>query len=400
MTESADTDTPTTSRRKPLITLILLLAAIAGGASAVWYFMQARWYATTENAYLTGNLVEVSAQIGGTVVWIGGETNEAVERGQQLLWLASGDQVQHLELRKNELALAVQDVLTLRAEVERLKGQVRLRVVTNQLAIEEFERRQRLFPKNMVSEEELHAAQTREEETRVALDTAQLALRKARVRAGDQSLHEHPQVMAASARLRSAYRDWRKTRVLSPVEGEIARRRVQAGQQVAAGKPLFSIAERHSAWIEANFKETQLRHIRPGQPVEIRTDLYGDDVILRGVVDSIGTGTGAIFSLLPPQNATGNWIKIVQRVPVRIEFEGGFDRNYPLPFGASLHVRVDTHDRSGPVLAAGPAREPISNADLYNYQDEGVEDLIAEVISTHGALPSHVPESPRHRRRM
>jgi methylmalonyl-CoA mutase cobalamin-binding subunit/biotin carboxyl carrier protein len=142
----------------------------------------------------------------------------------------------------------------------------------------------------------------------VALETARLALDKARVRAGTQELTEHPMVMVAAARLRTAFRDWRKTRVISPVDGEIARRRVQAGQRIAAGTPLFTIVERHSAWIEANFKEPQLRHIRPGQPVEIRTDLYGANLRMRGTVESIGTGTGSVFSLLPPQNATGNWI--------------------------------------------------------------------------------------------
>ncbi len=375
------------SRRGP-IAAILLVALLAGGAAFAWYYWQGRWYATTENAYLTGNLVEVSAQIGGTVVWIGGETNEAVERGQELLRLADGDELQRLELRKHELALAVQDVLTLRAEVRRLEGERELRAVTHRLAREEHERRRQLFPQKMVSEEELDAARTRQQETRVALETAELALRKARVRAGEQPIPEHPLVMAAAARLRSAYRDWRKTRVLSPVAGEIARRRVQAGQQVAPGTPLFSIAERASAWVEANFKETQLRHVRPGQPVEIRSDLYGDDVLLRGVVDSIGTGTGAVFSLLPPQNATGNWIKIVQRVPVRIELEGGFDPAYPLPFGASLHVEIDTHDRDGPPLSRRPSRPPIANADLYDYQERGVEEMIEAIIAAHGSPPA------------
>ena len=148
------------------------------------------------------------------------------------------------------------------------------------------------------------------------------------------------------------------------------------------GTPVFSIAERHSAWIEANFKETQLRHIRPGQPVEIHSDLYGNDVTLRGHVDSIGTGTGSVFSLLPPQNATGNWIKIVQRVPVRIALADGFDRDHPLPFGASLDIRVDTRDRSGPPLNTDQSAEPVADADIYGYQDEGVEELIAQIIAS------------------
>ena len=374
-------ESPKTGRRKRVITGILLLTVLTGVVTAGWYYWESRWYETTENAYLTGNLVQVSAQISGTVIWIGREQNQRVHKGQEMLRLSDGDELQLLALRKGELALAVQDVLTLRAEVSRLRAEQRLRVVTHELAEDEFERRQRLYPKNMVSKEELDAARTREAETRVAMETAQLALVKARVRAGTQELTEHPMVMVAAARLRSAYRDWQKSRVIAPVDGEIARRRVQAGQRIDAGTPLFSIAERHSAWVEANFKETQLRYIRPGQPVEMHSDLYGNTVTLRGHIDSIGTGTGSIFSLLPPQNATGNWIKIVQRVPVRIELDEGFDQQLPLPFGASLHVRVNTRERSGPALRMAESAEPVADADIYHYQDEGVDELIAQIIA-------------------
>lgn len=376
------TDADTPPARKGLITFILLLALLAGVGAAAWFFWQARWYATTNNAYLTGNLAEVSAQIGGTVVWIGPEQNDHVTAGQEILRLADGDELAILSLREHELALSVKEVMTLHAQVDRLGAEQRLRAITHKLAREEYQRRKRLFTKNMVSEEELDAAETRQEETLGVLETAQLALQEARVRAGSRELNEHPQVNAAAAKLRSSYRDWRKTRVIAPVDGEIARRRVQAGQRVQPGKPLFSVAQRQAAWVEANFKENQLRHVRPGQPVEITSDLYGDDIHLQGRVHSVGSGTGAVFSLLPPQNATGNWIKIVQRVPVRIELDGGFDRDHPLPFGASLHVSVDTHDRNGPPLLAARDKTPVADADIYHYQDEGADQLVQRIIAT------------------
>lgn len=368
-------------QRKRNLMLILLIVIIAGGGGTAWYYSEGRWYESTENAYLSGNLVEVGAPIGGTVVWIGPEQNQSVQKGQELLRLADGDELALLALRKEELALAVQDVLTLRAEIERLLAEQRLSKVTHGLAAAELKRRQQLYPRNMVSKEELDAAHTREAETRLALDTAGLALKKARVRAGSEPVSEHPLVLVAAARLRTAYRDWRKTRIISPANGEIARRRTQAGQQVVAGTPLFSIAQRHSAWVEANFKETQLRHIRPGQPVAIQSDLYGNEVLFEGQVESIGTGTGSVFSLLPPQNATGNWIKIVQRVPVRITIEKGYDGEHPLPFGAALHIRVDTHDRTGPAIVTGAKHDPVAEADVYAYQNEGVEELIAQIIA-------------------
>jgi membrane fusion protein (multidrug efflux system) len=159
---------------------------------------------------------------------------------------------------------------------------------------------------------------------------------------------------------------------------------VQLGRRVEAGAPLFSIADRGSAWVEANFKEDQLRHMRPGQPVAIRSDLYGEDLELRGRVASIGAGTGSVFAILPPQNATGNWIKIVQRVPVRIELEQAFSAEHPLPFGASLHVEVDTHRRDGPRLAATPERREADASAAYAYQSEGADELIAGIVRANG----------------
>lgn len=374
-------EAPIPSHRKSFIALILIIALLCGAAATGWYFWQSRWYAATSNAYFTGNLVEVSAQIGGNVVWIGPEQNDPVVTGVEILRLADGDELAILAQREHELALAVKEVLTLHAQVDRQESEQRLRAITHELAREEHQRRKRLIGKNMVSQEELDAAETREEETLGMLETAKLALREARVRAGSRNLRTHPQVMLASARLRSSYRDWRKTRIVAPIDGEIARRRVQAGQRIQPGTPLFSIAQRQSAWVEANFKENQLRHMRPGQPVEIRSDVYGKELTLRGKVSSIGTGTGAVFSLLPAQNATGNWIKIVQRVPVRIEIIEGVDSDYPLPFGASLDVKVDTHDRAGAPIAAAVDKTPVADASIYAYQDEGAEELIQRIIA-------------------
>lgn len=372
---------PDTRRRRHSLILILLLLALAAAAVSAWYYWRGRWYESTSNAYVTGNLVEVSAQISGSVVWIGPEQNDRVETGEELLRLADGDELQDLALRKEELALTVQEVLALHAQVERLEAEIQLRSVTHKLAREEYLRRKRLLGRNMVSQEELDAAETRQQETWNLMETARLALQEARVTAGSADLTVNTRVMAAAARLRASYRAWRKTRVVAPVTGEIARRRVQAGQRVEAGIPLFSIAQREGAWIEANFKENQLRNLRPGQPVAISSDLYGGDLVLRGHVASIGTGTGSVFSLLPPQNATGNWIKIVQRVPVRIELEGGFDPAHPLPFGASLGVRVDTHDRSGPRLVPAPDAIPVASAEVFGYQDEGADELVDAVIA-------------------
>jgi membrane fusion protein (multidrug efflux system) len=309
------------------------------------------------------------------------EENDAVTAGSEILRLDDGDTLEALELAKHQLALVIRDVNVLHARVQRLRAEVRLRSVTHELAQDEYQRRKRLVDDNMVSIEELDSARTREEETLGMLETAELALQEALLEAGTRDLPANPLVMAAAASLRTAYRDWRKTVILAPASGEIARRGVQVGQRVDIASPLITIAERQSAWVEANFKENQLANIRPGQAVTMVSDLYGDALTLSGRVESIGTGTGAVFSLLPPQNATGNWIKIVQRVPVRISLDEPADAEHPLPFGASLSVRVDTSERTGPRRPPVPRATTVAETAVFSQQDLGASELIASIIA-------------------
>ena len=372
--------TTSPTRRRITLILMFLVFALAGTVAGFWYWTVGQWHETTDNAYVTGNLVVVSAQVEGTVVSISTEENDVVATGSELLRLGDGDALQELQLRQQELALAVQEVVALRAQVARARAELALREVTKRLAQEEFQRRENLHRRKMLSDEELDTARTRAEETAGELDTARQVLSEITIRAGTGAIETQPLVMAAAARLRPAFRAWQKTRIVAPVDGEVARRRAQLGQWVEAGSPLFSIAERDNAWVEANFKESQLRHVRPGQPVAIRSDLYGDEYRLQGKVESIGTGTGAVFSLLPAQNATGNWIKIVQRVPVRIVLEQDHDPDYPLPFGASLHVSIDTHERSGPRVALQPPAAPLAQTDVFDYPTDEAERMIAAII--------------------
>lgn len=367
------------ARRGILPLLIVGLVVCAGLGAGAWYWWQNQCYETTDNAYFTGNMVEVNAETAGTVVAITREANDPVTANALLVSLADGDALAVLEQRKQALALAVQKVQVQRAEVERLQAEQQRLVVQGRLALSEYRRRQRLVAEKMVSQEELDAARSARDDNQAALNTAAMALAKARVSAGSQPLLEHPYVAAAAAQLRSAYRNWRKTQVFAPVAGQIARRRVQVGQRIAPGTPLYSIAQRHGGWVEANFKETQLGHIQPGNKVLMQSDLYGDELSLKGQVESIGVGTGAVFALLPPQNATGNWIKIVQRVPVRIKITEGLSADKPLPFGASLHVRVDTRAANAAPLDTA-TNMPLASINVDDYQNEGVESLIQTII--------------------
>lgn len=372
---------PARTRRLRML-IVLLILSLAAGALTLWYLRIAQWREVTDNAYLTGNLVTVAAEIDGTVVRIAREDNETVGPGEELALIEDTDLRVALDTRRQMLVLAVQEVLARREMAERAAAELRLKEITHRLAVDEYERRKRLHARRMLAEEELDAARTRAEETAGELETARHALAEARVRAGSGDVAAHPMVSAAAASLRSAWINLQKTRVPAPVAGVVARRRVQVGQRVMPGTPLFSIAGAGSVWVEANFKESQLRHMRPGQPVSIRSDLYAGEMPLSGRVESIGSGTGSVFAVLPAQNATGNWIKIVQRVPVRIQLDGTPDRERPLPFGASLRVEVDTHDRRGPRLAPPRAAGERESSTAYSGREVGADALVAETIAT------------------
>jgi membrane fusion protein (multidrug efflux system) len=191
----------------------------------------------------------------------------------------------------------------------------------------------------------------------------------------------HPDVQAAAAKFRAAYLDDERTTLVAPVTGYVAMRSVQLGQRVAPGSPLMAVVPLHQVWIDANFKETQLTHMRIGQPVEIESDVYGGAVTYKGKVESLGIGTGSAFSLLPAQNATGNWIKIVQRIPVRVVFTDPTQLDkHPLRIGMSLNVDVNLHDQNGPMLSQQPPTQPAFSTDVYEKQAAKADAEIAQII--------------------
>ncbi|HKR75165.1 MAG TPA: efflux RND transporter periplasmic adaptor subunit, partial [Rhodanobacter sp.] len=214
-----------------------------------------------------------------------------------------------------------------------------------------------------------------------ALVTAQQQYQTSKVLVDDTVVASHPDVQAAAAKLRAAYLDDERTTLVAPVTGYVAMRSVQLGQRVAPGAPLMAVVPLHEVWIDANFKETQLTHMRIGQPVEIESDVYGSSVKYQGKVQSLGIGTGSAFSLLPAQNATCNWIKIVQRIPVRVVFTDPKQLDeHPLRIGMSLAVEVNLHDQNGPMLAQQPPAQPAFSTNVYQQQAAKADALIAQII--------------------
>lgn len=383
-------------RRKALLMLTTLVLA----AGAVWWAYDhfvASHYERTDNAYVQGPLIQITPQVGGTVRSVRVEETDWAPAGQTLVELDGTDARLGLEQAEAQLGQALRQVRTLYANNGVLTAQIALREAElakshHELARadDDFQRRQALAGTGGVSKEELGHAQAQQASANSNLAAAQAALTAAREQlhsnqamTAGTTLAQHPTVVAAAARVREAWVAQQRTALVAPVDGYIAKRTVQLGQKVAAGAPLLTLVPLQQLWVDANFKEIQLRHIRIGQPVQLKADLYGQQVAYRGRVAGLGVGTGAAFSLLPAQNATGNWIKIVQRVPVRIALDPEQLKSNPLRVGLSMEATVDTSDRSGPALAEGPRAGAGAETQVLDQQLQGAEARIQRIIAAH-----------------
>ena len=370
------------SRRRTLLWLILALL-VAGGGWAAWWQLVARFYETTDNAYVAGNLIEVTPQVAGTVVAIGADDTDRVQPGQMLVRLDAADAQVALDQAEAELARAVREARTLYANNLTLEANVRVREAELQRAEEGLARRASLAEKGMVTREDFENARASAAAARASLAAAREGLAANRTLTDRVKVEEHPSVMRAAARVREAFLAWKRVEIPAPVGGYVARRSVQVGQRVAPGAPLMAIVPLEDLWVDANFKEVQLRDMRIGQPVRLTADLYGGTVEYRGRVAGLGAGTGGAFALLPPQNATGNWIKVVQRVPVRILLDPAQLRAHPLRIGLSMRAEVEIRDTSGAQLAAAARRTPAYSTQAYTVPAAEADKRVRAIIAAH-----------------
>jgi membrane fusion protein (multidrug efflux system) len=358
--------------------VVVLLAAIGWG---LWYFLEGRWYESTDDAYVNGNVVQITPQVPGTVVSIGADDGNLVHAGDVLVKLDPSDADVALAEAKANLALTVRKVRGLYSSVSGAHADVAASQTAVAKARSDYERRVALAKSGAISTEELAHARDALTTAQNALITAQQQYQTSKVLVDDTVVASHPDVQVAAAQLRAAYLADARTQLLPPVDGYVAKRSVQVGQRVQPGTPLMAVVPLHQVWIDANFKETQLTDMRIGQPVEIESDVYGGAVSYTGKVESLGIGTGSAFSLLPAQNATGNWIKIVQRIPVRVVFTDPKQlEQHPLRLGMSLNVDVNLHDRSGPTLAQRAPSQPAFSTDIYKQQLAKADAAIKEII--------------------
>lgn len=367
-------------KRKTWLTILAVLVIVGGLGVWAWHELYGRWSESTDDAYVNGNVVEITPLTTGTVVSIGADDGDLVHEGQVLLNFDPSDAEVGLQSAEANLARTVRQVRGLYSNVDGMKAQVAAQKAEVQKAQENFSRRRNLAAGGAISQEELSHARDDLASAQSALNSAQQQLASSSALVDDTVVSSHPEVQAAAAQLRQAYLAHARTTLIAPVTGYVAKRTVQLGQRVQPGTALMAVIPLNQLWIDANFKETQLRQMRIGQPVDIETDLYGSSVKFSGTVDSLGAGTGSAFALLPAQNATGNWIKIVQRVPVRIHINAEELAQHPLRIGLSTLVEVNLHDQSGPVLAQQPPQKASFTTNVYERQLADADALIEQLV--------------------
>jgi membrane fusion protein (multidrug efflux system) len=378
--------------RSRRVGLLALGAAVvlAGFAYGSYWFLDGRYYESTDDAYVDGDVVLVTSEVPGTVLALRVDDTQTVKAGQSLLSLDPADAKIAEENAEADLARAVRQVRGLFAQGKELRAQIEQREQAARTADEDLQRRSGLIADGAISSEELSHARDAVTTTRANVAAAREQLSQTVAQIDGTTIADHPQVLAAEAAVKNAALALHRTELVSPVAGVIAKRSVQVGQRVAAGTPLLAVVPLDDIWIDANFKEGQLERMRVGQPVTVRTDLYGTQVTYHGHLVGIAAGSGSAFALLPAQNASGNWIKIVQRVPVRILLDAEELKAHPLRVGLSTTVSVDLHDLSGPLMTAAVRNVPIPRQASAG-DDPSLDARIASIVADNAGPTTHDP---------
>jgi membrane fusion protein (multidrug efflux system) len=374
------------NRRRLLLSTISGAFLLIGAAYTLYWANVLRYRQTTDDAYVNGNIVQITPQVSGTVISIGADDTQFVQAGQPLVKLDPADARVMLDQSEAQLARTVREVRNLFATSAQLRAAVEMRRSDLAMAQKDLARRERLGNSGAISAEELQHARDTVRSAQAALLSAQQQLAGNQARIDGTTLENHPDVRNASAAVRNAYLGYSRTVIPAPVSGFVARRAVQLGQRVGPGAPLMSVVPLDQVWVDANFKEPQLAGMRVGQTVTLTADLYGSTFHYHGKVAGFGAGTGSAFSLLPAQNATGNWIKIVQRVPVRVALDPQEMAQHPLQIGLSMKVEVSVRDSGGARLPQVAQNAPAYATDVFHSVDGAADARVQEIIAANDSI--------------
>ncbi|ALE54915.1 membrane fusion protein (multidrug efflux system) [Paraburkholderia sp. GV068] len=366
-------------KRKRMMTLLVIVILIAAIAYGLYYFLVARFHEDTDDAYVNGNVVQITPQVTGTVVAVNADDTQTVKAGDPLVVLDPADARVALEQAEANLAQTVRQVRGLFADDNQYQAQVAQRQSDLSRAQDDLKRRMTVAQTGAVSQEEISHARDAVKSAQAAVEAAQQQLASNRALTANTTIANHPNVQASAAKVRDAYLNNARNTLPAPVTGYVAKRSVQVGQRVSPGTPLMAIVPLGAVWVDANFKEVQLKHMRIGQPVELTADVYGSSVVYHGKVVGFSAGTGSAFSLLPAQNATGNWIKVVQRLPVRIALDPQELEKHPLRIGLSMQADVSIKDENGGQL--GNAQNTVYQTNVFAKYGDEADAEIARIIA-------------------
>jgi len=364
--------------RAVLITTVIFL--FLGACWFGYYWFWGRFYQNTNDAYVDGNNIVVTPQISGIVQALGVMNADFVPQGKVLLELDRTDATIALDRSLADLAEAVREVMHLFETAKQYEAMIALKKAEFVKAAQDYEHRKNLIDEGGVSLEDFEHAEAALKSSFADLVAAEHKYIATFSQIENTTVVTHPKVELAKSRVRDSFVFYQRCTIKAPATGVVAMRTVQVGQQVHVGKPLLAIVPLDQMWVNANFKEVQLSKMRVGQKVRVLSDIYGREVVYQGTVAGIGGGTGSVFSVLPPQNATGNWIKIVQRIPVRILLDQEQVKQHPLRLGLSMDVTVDIHDTTLPRLPEIRENHPLFTTDVFENQEDGVDALIDRVI--------------------
>ncbi|RDJ98634.1 HlyD family efflux transporter periplasmic adaptor subunit [Paraburkholderia lacunae] len=367
------------ARRKLLLALLGVAVVAAGAAYSAYYITYARYHQSTDDAYVSGNLVQLTPQVTGTVVAVNADDTQIVRQGDPVVTLDGADAKVALTNAEATLGQTVRQVSSLYVNNDFYAATVAQRAADLARTNDDLRRREAVAGTGAVSAEDIAHARDAVNAAQAALDAARQQAEANRALTDRTTIEQHPNVQAAASKVRDAYLNYARNTLPAPVTGYVARRSVQVGQRVAPGAPLMAIVPLDGVWVDANFKEGQLRHMRIGQPVELTADVYGGSVKYHGRVVGFSAGTGSAFAVLPAQNATGNWIKIVQRLPVRIQLDQHELEAHPLRIGLSMQADADTRDDSGTQL--GAATTTAYRTDVFAQYGAQADAEIAKIIA-------------------
>ncbi len=371
----------TKSRKKKrgnILSLLILFFILIGVSYTIYYKKYAQFYESTNNAYVNQNIIYVTPQIFGVVDRINVDVTQVVEKGDVLARIDSRNALLTFKKSKNDLAQSVRQIKKIYKQKDEAKSEIGLTKVLVEKAKDDFDRKKALIKNKVISQEKFNHSKYAYEEAVKNLEIAKnrylglIALLK------DRKITQNPQIKKAVLAVEQSYINLKRCDILAPISGVVAKKNLSIGSIVTPQTTLLAIVPQRGFWVDANFKETQLENIRVGQSVKLYSDTYGKDVVYNGKVEGISPGTGSVFSLLPAQNATGNWIKVVQRVPVRIKFDQKELQKYPLHVGNSMEVVVDTHIRDKKRLQN--IKKPSYSSSLYSSALNNAKKIAQEII--------------------